>query len=242
MLTSTKNFLENQIKDQVLKSDDCSFHGLDYALSCDMPQRNNIDDNACKYPFYLCERLKSILISTPTNDEGSLTNDGDHRDARIGDAINEINSISEKFKLYMAHQARCKCQSMAISNLEEDIKNVCVQSNGKIVKSLIIMDFKMKYEMKSNRETTAEHFGKRGISWHGFAVVFYLLDEDKNPYKNIVYLDQILSDTNKQDGPTVVALLEVAICTIIHELSFILKKQLSRQIMRLHTRTIFLPS
>ena len=83
------------------------------------------------------------------------------------------------------------------------------------------MDFEMKYMMKNNRETTVEHFGKRGIGWHGFAVIFYLLDEDNNPYKNIVYLDQILSDTDKQDGPTVVAQLEVAICTIIHELSFI---------------------
>ena len=84
------------------------------------------------------------------------------------------------------------------------------------------MDFKMKYEMRSNRETTVEHFGKRGIGWHRFAVIFYLLDEDNNPYRNIVYLDQILSDTNKQDGLTVVALLEVATCTtIIHGLSFI---------------------
>ena len=89
------------------------------------------------------------------------------------------------------------------------------------MKSIIIMDFEMKYMMKNNRETTVEHFGKRGIGWHGFAVILFLLDEDNNPYRNIVYLDQILSDTNKQDGPTIVSLLEVAICTIIHELSFI---------------------
>ena len=225
MISSAKNFLKNQFKDQVVKDDDCSFHGLDYALSCDMPQRSNIDDNASKFPFYVCERLKSIIISTSTNNDDTSTTDADrtnaHRDARVGDAMNVIDGISEKFKLYMAHQARCKCQSMAISKLEDDIKNICVQSNGKLVKALIIMDFKMKYEMKSNRETTVEHFGKRGIGWHGFAVIFYLLDEDKNPYKNIVYLDQILSDTNKQDGPTVVALLEIAICTIIHELPFI---------------------
>ena len=71
-----------------------------------MPQRNNIDDNACKFPFYLCERLKSHLISTPTNDEETSSNDADHKDARVGGAINVINGISEKFKLYMAHQAR----------------------------------------------------------------------------------------------------------------------------------------
>ena len=70
----------------------------------------------------------------------------------------------------------------------------------KIIKVLIIIDL----EMKSNRETTVEHFDKQGIGWHEFVVLFYLLDEDNNLYKNIVYLDDTLSDTNKQDGVTVI--------------------------------------
>ena len=36
----------------------------------------------------------------------------------------------------------------------------------------------MKYGMKSTRETTIEYFGKRGIGWHGFAVVYYQLDHE----------------------------------------------------------------
>ena len=79
----------------------------------------------------------------------------------------------------------------------------------------------MKYGMKSTRETTIEHFGKRGIGWHGFAVLYYQLDDEGNPIRNIVYLDQILDDTNKQDGVAVVALLEVAITAFISELPFI---------------------
>ena len=81
-----------------------------------MSQRNNIDDNACKFPFYLCERLKTNIVSTASIEKGTSPNDGERRDACVGDAIGVINSISEKFKLYMAHQVRCKCQSMAISN------------------------------------------------------------------------------------------------------------------------------
>ena len=36
-----------------------------------------------------------------------------------------------------------------------------------------------------------------------------------------MYLDQILTDTNKQDGAMAVALLELAITTIVNELPFI---------------------
>ena len=47
-----------------------------------------------------------------------------------------------------------------------------------------------------------EYFAKRGTDWHGFVVIFYLLDKDNDPYKNSTYLDQILSDTNKLDEST----------------------------------------
>ena len=79
----------------------------------------------------------------------------------------------------------------------------------------------MKYGMKSTRETTIEYFGKRGIGWHGFAVVYYQLDHEGNTIRNIVYIDQILNDTNKQNGTTVVGLLEVTITAIMLELPFI---------------------
>ena len=87
--------------------------------------------------------------------------------------------------------------------------------------TLIIMDFKMKFESKSSRETTVENYGKRGISWHGFAVIFYLLDSNGEPFKNIIYLDQILSDDNSQDALTVVGLLEITVSTLISELPYI---------------------
>ena len=59
------------------------------------------------------------------------------------------------------------------------------------------------------------------INEYGFLVIFYMLDEDNNPYKNIVYLDQSLSETNKQDCATVVVLIKISKCTIIHELPFV---------------------
>ena len=71
----------------------------------------------------------------------------------------------------MAHQVRYKCQSVVFSMIENDIKEACVQSQVNIVKALIIMDFKMKFEMKSTREITVENFSKRGIGWHVFGII-----------------------------------------------------------------------
>ena len=218
-ITVAKNFMKNQYKDRIIIDDNCCFHGLKYALSRDMAQRDNTNDNGCKFPFFLCHHLKSLISNNITTEEMN-DNELETTENIRKDAIDVIDSISEKFKLFLAHQARCKCQMTAISSAEEDIKQTTIKSGGKHIKGLIIMDFKMKYAMKSTRETTIEHFGKRGIGWHGFAVIYYQLDDDGNPYKNIVYLDQIMNDTNKQDGTAVVALLEVAITAIISELPF----------------------
>jgi len=211
LVSIAKNFMKNQFKDYFVSEDDCCFHGINYALSRDKALRENTNDNGCKFPFYVCHYLTSLIDGNPMESDMELRTD----------AVNVIGDIREKFELFLAHQARCKCQSMAIDQAEKDIKTLCVNTKGKVIKALIIIDFKMKYEMKSTRETTIEHFGKRGIGWHGFAIIFYLLDDKGQPYKNIVYLDQILSETNMQNAMTVVALLETAIATIISELPFL---------------------
>ena len=86
---------------------------------------------------------------------------------------------------------------------------------------MIIIDFKMKYEIKSSRESSVEHCGKRGLGWHSMAIIFYLLDNQQQPFKNIVYIDQILNNTNLQDSGIVVGLLEDGICALRKELPFI---------------------
>ena len=81
---------------------------------------------------------------------------------------------------------------------------------------MVIIDFKMKYEVKSSRESTLEHYGKRGLGWHGMAIIFYLFDDTESaPYKNIVYIDQIMNDSNVQDSATVCGMLEIGIEAII---------------------------
>ena len=205
-----------------------SYHGIDHALSKDDIPRNKFDCNACRYPFYFCHRLKE-MIRENTNVE--VNND------MKKDALKVIDDTRQKFVLYMAHVCRCKCQSVGIKRVEDNYRDKCKSSKGKLIDGILILDFKMKFESKSTRESTIEHFGKRGIGWHGCALIYHRyeevcdsagetqLDENGNPLmevvKKIVYIDQILEDNNKQDGLSVIGLLECALTHIAIRFPFI---------------------
>ncbi len=77
----------------------------------------------------------------------------------------------------MAHKARCANQNNAIEEIHNMMKKKCISSNGYVIVALTIGDYKMKFEPMSLRETTLDHYGKHDISWHGFCVQFYLLQE-----------------------------------------------------------------
>ncbi len=112
-----------------------------------------------------------------------------------------------------------------------------METKGSKTRSIMIMDFKMKYKAKSVQTSTNGHYGKRGIGWHGCARIYYLykikIDKNNNivfnknrkeeykPCKNIVYVDKILENSNKQDAMTVISLIEAALVAIIDQLAFI---------------------
>ena len=213
MIAATTNILKHQYKSHVAKNDEVCFHGIVYALTKDKEHKQSIDCNTCKFPLFLCNYLKKVIEETKSNEN--------HHDLTCDDAFTVVDNIKDKFSLYLAHQTRCKCQQTSISHMEDMSKSTCLESNGKVVKALVIMDFKMKFEVRSARESQVQHFGKRVIGWHGMAVIFYLLDENGEAQRNIVYLDQILDDSNKQDAGTVIALLEAGLSAIHRQLPFI---------------------
>ena len=47
--------------------------------------------------------------------------------------------------------------------------------------AVLEIDWKMKWEATSSRETSqqSEHFGKRGIGWHGCLLRFFAYNEEK---------------------------------------------------------------
>ena len=87
----------------------------------------------------------------------------------------------------------------------------------------------MKFEPLSARETTLDHYCKRGIGWHGIHIMYFKLEEVKDDNDNVtkepvqysVYMDQILADGNKQDSIFVASLLDVALKQISVDLPFI---------------------
>ena len=84
----------------------------------------------------------------------------------------------------------------------------------------------MKYDPQSSRESTLDHYGKRGIGWHGCLITFHQFDKDCKVISGIsdrrmVYIDHILQGSNKQDTNCVLGILESIVVTIIDELPYI---------------------
>ena len=78
------------------------------------------------------------------------------------------------------------------------MKAVCVNTKGGIVIALLCIDWKMKWEAFLNRETTMGHYKKRGVSWHGAYILYYIwLELEGKAVEQRVYLNQILDSDNK---------------------------------------------
>ncbi len=133
-----------------------------------------------------------------------------------------LEDAQDKFVLYMGHQSQCTNQSTSIKSIEKKIQKLCVKSKGDDIRGILVIDFKMKFNPINTRESTIDHYGKRGISWHGFCLIYYMYDENmKEATKYCTYLDQILSDGNKQDTYCVLSLLEAGLKQIHNDLPFV---------------------
>ena len=80
------------------------------------------------------------------------------------DAISVIDDIENKFVLFMGHKACVVNQQQRIKVLHNQMKDACVNNKGVEVIALFCIDWKMKWEAFTNRETATKHYGKRGIS------------------------------------------------------------------------------
>jgi hypothetical protein len=62
-----------------------------------------------------------------------------------------------------------------------------------------------------------DHYGKRGISWHGSMITYYTVNEIDGVRvvePNNIYMDHIVENENKQDVLSVVSILEAVIIGI----------------------------
>lgn len=214
-ISASQIFLKHHYKNHVMKEDNICYHGVDYSLTKEKSQRSVTNCCGCKFPFFMLDKLKHIVRDT-----------NDKPEPIKQDAMSVIDDTAQKFRLYMGHAARCRSQSFNINKVLEGCEKICENTKGEYVKGVMIIDFKMKYEARSSRESSIEHYGKRGMGWHGVAIVYFLweiIDDEGNfgPRKYHIYINQILSDSNKQDGFVVLSLIEAATSAIINEVGYI---------------------
>ena len=210
-LTATSTFLKYRYNNHVVESgDECVSHGLPYILGRN--SKKNYDLNTenkkgmtccqCKFPFFVCHELRQKVMQS---ERSVSTEDATSMASKQHDAINVIDECERKFKLFLGHHARCVNQNKALSDIEERLKSQCLDESFFGCTAIMIADFKMKFEPMSSRETTLDHYGKRGISWHGFCLVFFLKQEVRNTdgslqqeaVKYSVYLNQLMAESNK---------------------------------------------
>jgi hypothetical protein len=70
--------------------------------------------------------------------------------------------------------------------------------NG-INECFITIDYKMKLDSIYYREKTVDHYGKRGMSWHGAMFQYYTMDGNNSPKLEKYYMDHVIGNENKQD-------------------------------------------
>lgn len=87
------------------------------------------------------------------------------------DALRFLDETRNKFQLYQAHVVRTVAQRKHLDKELNDMKRLCEQSGES--NALVIFDWKMKFQRMHSREYTPEHFGKRGLPWHGCMIIYH---------------------------------------------------------------------
>ena len=194
----------------------------------DSSERGNLERPNRQESILVEEVMEEDEEDESSNDSSRILGDADENDSvpdlphlRLDDEDerNEILEVledsSEKVYLYMKHRARVWCQQEFYNELERELYEECARTKKDGTKCIWVIDFKQKFEAMSARETQTEGFGKRGMSWHGISVIFYVWNEaTQQPERRIYYIDQVLDKTNKQDTWSTATLIEAAIAAV----------------------------
>ena len=78
------------------------------------------------------------------------------------DALEVIKDAAEKLELYQGHRVCVTNQQVHLEKIIKDMEKKCLDNN-RSSEALVVADWKMKFEAMSSRETSQQHFAKRGI-------------------------------------------------------------------------------
>ena len=145
-----------------------------------------------------CEELKSALKEV----EAALSKNSTIPEDVRGDLLYTYQSAVQAIQAWKAHQLR---------SLQQDKARTTVLDQLDETKVLITQDWAMKWLPQRYRETQAEWFGKRGISWH-ISVVVRRVNEELQ-HQTFVHIVEDCS----QDANSVIQLLRHTLKALKHE-------------------------
>lgn len=164
-LELVRNMYKHHVDKHIVLQDDCSYHGVKYGLSKHENEAQSMRGtkcNGCLYPFVFRKNLLAEINRTL-----SPTATGRDRDL-AADAKTVLEDIMDKFELYRGHRVRVANQQKAHQAVHTELAQWCLDNKRDCPRAVLVADWKMKFVPLSARETTQEHFAKRGIGWHGF--------------------------------------------------------------------------
>eukprot|EP00049_Salpingoeca_infusionum_P016221 m.329274 g.329274 ORF g.329274 m.329274 type:complete len:305 (+) comp16036_c0_seq18:1172-2086(+) len=166
-----KSFLKSQYDAHALKGDGCALHGLQHCLDvgCMAPSQEPRQCNACNFPSYVIRHIHQVVQAK--QDDGDVS----------ADALRVLDDIQHKFDLFCGHRLRVMNQQQAIEDIHNKLREECLRTKQASSAAIVIADWKMKREPRYFRETTRQHFGKRGISWHGYLLPFTTMTPSTKP-------------------------------------------------------------
>lgn len=230
LMIFVSNFLKNQYPKHVTKEDGkkvCCSHGLKYGLLSSCDPKDGMDCDGCKFVPYFFDKLRTSVethfqeLGTPLTAATQATD----ADAALGEelpcvdlkhVLDAITRCENKTVLWRGQCLRVANQQKAIADLHDGMKRRALENKwDKPREVIIVCDYKMKYVSQYYRQKSTEHFGKRGISWHGYLIIFYTYDSVTGTVeRQHVYCDQIVTGSNIQDGLALSALLEAFLCQL----------------------------
>ena len=176
---------------QVVSTTSKKHHNISFAIG---NPNVEVEAGTCNYCDLICQFFKENL---PQAIDGSL-----------GKFYADIIENSfQKVLLYMGHSLRCKAQNIRIKQLQQ-------RSQGDTI--VLIMDYMMKFEEFRQRESSRDHYGKRGLVVHGGLVKYKLTDGKE--IKRIYYT--VPEGDGTQDSKAALATLDV-LCRAIKDDSYL---------------------
>lgn len=106
-----------------------------------------------------------------------------------------INDCADKLKLFLGHRIRVMNQRNRLQQIHQGMTDTDM---------LVFMDYKMNYEPMYFREKTLEHYGEKGVSWHGSMIYA----PQSSGEMGICYYNHISSGDSKQDWMSTLSIFE----------------------------------